>query len=284
MLIVGDLGFGVIDDFKNEFPDNFINSGIAEQNMLGMAAGMAYSGYKVFIYSIANFPTFRAFEQIRNELSYHKLDVTIISVGSGLSYGVAGYSHFAVEDLSIMRSLPNFRIYSPASEIELGLSFYDSLDYCGPKYIRIGKSKELEFHNSPNNLTLSNGYLVLHEGPDGLIIFLGTIADEVLKVYEKLLNSNLQFTIISVCRVSPLDMSDIDFRNFEVIVTVEEHSAIGGLRTIIIEELFAEKYQGKFLSFNTNIQSYLDVGDQTFLREKCGLDAKHIFNVIMSSF
>ena len=106
-LIVGDLGFSVIEPFADRFPDRFINAGVAEQNMLGFAAGMASEGYHVFVYSIANFPTFRCAEQIRNDVDYHQLPVTIVSVGGGLAYGNLGYSHHAVQDYGLMRLFPN---------------------------------------------------------------------------------------------------------------------------------------------------------------------------------
>ena len=118
-LIVADIGFGVIEPFAKNFPKNFINVGVSEQNMAGMAAGIASEGYKVFIYSIANFSTFRCAEQIRNDIDYHKLNVTIVSVGAGVSYGSQGYTHHALQDYSLMRSFPNMEIISPSNNQEL---------------------------------------------------------------------------------------------------------------------------------------------------------------------
>ena len=118
ILITGDLGYGVVDQFAEELPKQFINFGINEQSMMSAAAGMAKVGFKPFVYSIGNFPTFRCLEQVRNDVCYMNLDVTIVAVGAGLAYGTAGYSHHLVEDISALSALPNLRIYSPADGLE----------------------------------------------------------------------------------------------------------------------------------------------------------------------
>ena len=138
-LVVGDLGYGVTEPFENQFPNRFLNVGIAEQNMIGFAAGLARSGYKVFVYSIANFPTFRCLEQIRNDLCYEQLDVTVVSVGAGFSYGVLGYSHFAIEDIGIMRTLPNMQVLSPSDSNEVRSLLKYAISTESPKYLRLGK-------------------------------------------------------------------------------------------------------------------------------------------------
>ena len=107
-LLVADIGYGVVEEFQNKYPDRFLNVGVAEQNMTGIAAGLAAEGYHVFTYSIANFPTFRCAEQIRNDIDYHNLPVTVVSVGGGVAYGNLGYSHHAVQDYGLMRMMPNF--------------------------------------------------------------------------------------------------------------------------------------------------------------------------------
>ena len=138
VLMVGDLGYSVIEPFQKEFPDRFFNAGIAEQNMMGMAAGLASEGYRVFAYSIANFPTFRCAEQIRNDVAYHGLPVTIVSVGGGLVYGNLGYSHHALQDYALMRVLPGMQILAPGDPWEVNLCLDLSLSYEGPSYLRLG--------------------------------------------------------------------------------------------------------------------------------------------------
>lgn len=148
-LIVGDLGYSVIEPFADEFPDRFINAGVAEQNMTGLAAGMASEGYHVFTYSIANFPTFRCAEQIRNDVAYHQLPVTVVSVGGGLAYGSLGYSHHAVQDYALMRTLPKMLIAAPGDPMEVRACMRYLVANPGPSYLRLGKAGEPNFHAGP---------------------------------------------------------------------------------------------------------------------------------------
>lgn len=145
-LIVGDLGYNVIEPFADRFPDRFVNAGVAEQNMTGLAAGMASEGYHVFTYSIANFPTFRCAEQIRNDVDHHRLPVTVVAVGGGVSYGALGYSHHAVQDYALMRSMPNMVIASPGDPLETRACLRWLVANPGPSYLRLGKAGEPQFH------------------------------------------------------------------------------------------------------------------------------------------
>ncbi|CAG2148853.1 transketolase family protein [Cupriavidus numazuensis] len=145
-LIVGDLGYSVIEPFADRFPDRFINAGVSEQNMTGLAAGMASEGYHVFTYSIANFPTFRCAEQIRNDIAYHRLPVTVVAVGGGLAYGALGYSHHAVQDYALMRSMPNMLIAAPGDPLETQACMRYLIANPGPSYLRLGKAGEPKFH------------------------------------------------------------------------------------------------------------------------------------------
>jgi transketolase len=145
-LIVGDLGFSVVEPFAERFPDRFINAGVAEQNMMGLAAGMASEGYHVFVYSIANFPTFRCAEQIRNDVDYQQLPVTVVAVGGGLAYGALGYSHHAVQDYALMRTMPNMLIAAPGDPLETRACIRYLVANPQPSYLRIGKAGEPKFH------------------------------------------------------------------------------------------------------------------------------------------
>lgn len=145
-LVVGDLGFSVVEPFAERFPDRFINAGVAEQNMMGLAAGMASEGYHPFVYSIANFPTFRCAEQIRNDVAYHKLPVTVVAVGGGLAYGNLGYSHHAVQDYGLMRLLPNMLIAAPGDPMEVKACLRYLVAHPQPSYLRLGKNGEPNFH------------------------------------------------------------------------------------------------------------------------------------------
>lgn len=145
-LVVGDLGYSVVEPFADQFPDRFINAGVAEQNMTGLAAGMASEGYHVFTYSIANFPTFRCAEQIRNDVDYHRLPVTVVAVGGGVAYGALGYSHHAVQDYALLRSFPNTLIAAPGDPMEVRACMRYLVSHPQPSYLRLGKAGEPCFH------------------------------------------------------------------------------------------------------------------------------------------
>ncbi len=147
-LVVGDLGYNVVEQFADRFPDRFINAGVAEQNMTGLAAGMASEGFHVFTYSIANFPTFRCAEQIRNDVDYHKLPVTVVAVGGGLAYGALGYSHHAVQDYALMRCFPNMLIAAPGDPMEVRACMRYLVAHPQPSYLRLGKAGEPNFHSA----------------------------------------------------------------------------------------------------------------------------------------
>ena len=163
-LIVGDLGFGVIEPFLKSFPNRFLNVGISEQNMAGIAAGIASEGFHVFIYSIANFSTFRCAEQIRNDIDYHRYNVTVVSVGAGVSYGSQGYTHHALQDYSLMRSFPNMEIVSPSCNEELS----SSMDYIfknpGPKYLRLDKDDIIHKLPVKNKILKSGEWVLIKKG------------------------------------------------------------------------------------------------------------------------
>jgi transketolase len=165
-LIVGDLGYSVVEPFANRFPDRFINAGVAEQNMMGLAAGMASEGYQPFVYSIANFPLFRCAEQIRNDVDYHRLPVTIVSVGGGLAYGNLGYSHHAVQDYALMRIMPSTVIAAPGDPMEVRACLRYLSAHPQPGYLRLGKAGEPSFHLEVPELALG-GWLELQPGAAG---------------------------------------------------------------------------------------------------------------------
>jgi transketolase len=146
VLMVGDLGYSVVEPFADRFPDRFINAGVAEQNMMGVAAGMASEGMHVFVYSIGNFPTFRCAEQLRNDVDYHRLPVTVVSVGGGLAYGNLGYSHHTVQDYALLRAMPNLLLAAPGDPMEVRACVRYLVANPQPSYLRLGKAGEPSFH------------------------------------------------------------------------------------------------------------------------------------------
>ncbi|MEI7560913.1 MAG: transketolase C-terminal domain-containing protein [Actinomycetes bacterium] len=279
MLIVGDLGYGVIEEFEKRFPNQFINAGVAEQNMIGMAAGLAKMGYKVFVYSIANFPTFRCLEQIRNDIAYHNLDVSIVAIGAGFSYGTLGYSHHAVEDLAIMRSIPGLKIYSPCDPNKVEECFIDSLKTNGPKYFRLGKNGEPEIKNMAPIFDNS----ILDQTSNKLIISTGAITSEAYSAKAKLKLKGIQIDVLAVNIIKPFHLKKDQIKKYDQIYVLEEHSIIGGLGSCVIEELQAMEISipVKLIAIPDNVEHL--TGSQTFLRKHFGLDAETIANLIEES-
>src|SRR5688500_14621230 len=172
-LIVGDLGYSVIEPFAEQFKDRFLNAGIAEQNMTGLAAGLAQTGFNVFTYSIANFPTIRCLEQIRNDVCYHRANVKVVSVGAGLAYGSLGYSHHAVQDLDCLRSLPGMLVATPCDPLETKAFVEYLCGHDGPAYLRLGKAKEPVVHAPRPKIIHAPAIVPVREGSGRAILACG---------------------------------------------------------------------------------------------------------------
>jgi transketolase len=280
MLIVGDLGYGVVDEFARALPDQFLNAGVAEQNMVGMAAGLATSGYRVFVYSIANFPTLRALEQIRNDVCYHDLNVTIVSVGAGVSYGTLGYSHHAVEDISIMRALPNMRVLCPADSLEAKAAVHDVLAHSGPAYVRLGKSGEPIIHvEIPTTLTCP---IRIGTGSDVLLIGTGAVVAECVEAAKILAKSGLSVGTLSCPTVKPMDTTWLnDVPQTVFLVTVEEHTLDGGFGSAVLEQTNALSRPRRVLRIGLKNRFQSQVGSQGYLRSLHGLDAAQIAETVL---
>ena len=281
ILITGDLGFGVFDDFAERFPNQFINAGISEQNMTSMACGLALEGCKVFTYSIGNFSTLRCLEQIRNDVCYHDANVTVVTVGAGFSYGQLGVSHFATEDISIIRALPNISILSPCDPWETDLLLKQTKSIKGPKYLRIDKTNantkigELKY-GIPRKCS---------EGKDAIIFATGGIVKEALKVAEELKHLNIGIQVYSVHTIKPLNLDFIkdDIKDIENIFTLEEHTINGGLGSAISEIIFEYcKNVNVFKRFGIDDQFPSIVGDQNYLKRFHKLDSISISKAIIN--
>lgn len=274
-LAVGDLGYGVVDEFARHLPHQFLNAGVAEQNMVSTAAGLASTGYKVFVYSIANFPTLRALEQIRNDVCYHGCNVTIVSVGAGLAYGTLGYTHHAVEDISILRALPGLRIISPADAWEARAAVHESLRHHGPTYVRLGKSGESDLHSQlPSMLSMP---FRLREGRDLTIVGVGAIVNECLSAADILKANRIEATVISAPTLKPLDIGPLlEGAPGVPLVTVEEHVLDGGFGTAVLEAINLEGVSAPLKRLGLRNDRLSDIGSVDYLRRLHGLDASGI--------
>jgi len=266
VLIVGDLGYNVIEPFSEKFPNRFFNAGICEQSMASMAAGMASEGHKVFIYSIANFPTFRCAEQIRNDICYHNLDVTIVSVGGGLAYGNLGYSHHAIQDYGLIRLFPEISILSPGDPIEVDKLFEYIMNETTPKYLRLRKSGETNYTNYNENISAGRWNKIIA----GKSIFLTT--GNGLEIAQRLRLENKKFSDFGIytCpiwgpKVSNLQVEQI--KQFEVVISVEDHLRDCGFGSWLNESCESNNVKNKLYN------SYLDksiigkVGSEDYLLE-----------------
>jgi transketolase len=279
MFLTGDLGFGVVENFERKFPKQFLNCGVAEQNMIGMAAGLASEGKRVFVYSIANFPTFRCLEQIRNDVCYHELPVTIVAIGSGFSYGSLGYTHQALEDISIMRSLPGLRILSPTDPNEVKECLDLIISDPKPTYLRLGK-------NGENNLTSEMGRHIeklnfYNKNRKCLVITTGSISEECMTAVEKLnYVSENTFCFSTLTQLKPLTIKKEEIQNFEFVVTVEEHSVVGGLGSIINDFIISNNLKMNVLNIGSPDKIMHQIGSTHYLRSHYGLDSQSLFNKI----
>lgn len=236
MVLTGDLGYAVFEPFIKEFPDKFINVGIAEQNMIGMGAGLALSGKKVFVYSITPFATARPMEQIRMDICYHKLQVRIIGTGAGLSYGTLGPSHHGTEDLALMRSMPNMTVTAPADRFELAQIMEAGMEMDGPLYIRMGRSKEPDIHAAEPKLEIGKGIEVCSKGDDFAIIACGNMVWTAVEAAKKLGALGKNGRVISMHTIKPIDgRLVLKLGKAMPIFTLEEHSVVGGLGSAVAE-------------------------------------------------
>lgn len=276
-LVVGDLGFSVVEDFANLFPKRFLNTGIAEQNMIGVAAGLAKEGYNVYVYSIGNFPTLRCMEQIRYDVAYHSLSVKIVSVGAGYAYGSLGASHHATEELGMMRTIPNMIICSPCDPVEAKSVTTISANYNGPMYLRLGKAGEAIVHKE-NIMNLQIGDLlpIKINSEKKVLLASGSILDYAVKY---MIVENIKSDIYSVLFVKPLNVKQIKeiAEQYSEIIVLEEHQKSCGIGSAIIEQI-SDLYAYGVLPIYPRIKRiaiddkfYSISGSQDYLREKAGL-------------
>ena len=283
-LVVGDLGFGVVEPFAKRFPSRYVNPGVAEQNMTGIAAGMAMSGKVVFTYSIGNFPTLRCLEQIRNDVCYHSADVKIVSVGGGFSYGSLGMSHHATEDLAIMRALPRMTVVAPGDPVEAAAATRALAAMPGPAYLRLGRAGEPIVHQGPISFTIGKA-ITVREGTDVTLIATGGILEQAMVAADQLAARGVQTRVLSMHTIKPLDTDAVLKAASETgaIATLEEHSILGGLGGAVAEVL-AEHAPWKipFTRIGMDSTFVSKAGDQEYLRDMFGLSAPAVVNRLLA--
>ena len=285
VLIVGDLGFGVVTPFMEQLPQQFVNAGVAEQNMTGLAAGMALSGKIVFTYSIANFPVLRCLEQIRNDVCYHNANVRIVPVGGGMAYGSLGPSHHATEDLAVMRVMPTLVVLAPGDPVETRLAVKALVEHQGPAYLRLGRAGEEVVHVDEPVFEIGKAICV-RQGDDATLISTGGMLHDTMAAANVLSEQGLQARVLSMHTVKPLDIEAVlrAARETPAIFTIEEHSIIGGLGGAVAEVLMEAIQRPRvFKRIGLDGQFSSLVGTQEFLREHYGCDAAGIIRSVLQT-
>jgi transketolase len=284
VLLSGDIGNKLFDPVKLVDDSRFYNCGIAEANMMGVAAGMALSGLRPIVYTITPFTTTRCFEQIRVDVCYHKAPVIIVGTGSGLSYAELGPTHHSLEDIAILRSLPGMRVVAPCDANELRSVLREALNDNAPTYIRIGKKGETKIYPEPPKLKIGKS-LVVAAGSDVALICAGTLMGEVIRAAEILKEKGISVEVISMHSIKPLDtdyLMDAQSR-FKIIASVEEHGLIGGLGGAISEWRSNGNHSVKHVMFGTPDEFMHEVGSQDYARNKYGLTCKSIVERIQQA-
>lgn len=275
-LICGDLGYSVLEAFSSKFPNRYVNAGVAEQNMTGIAAGLAMTGKVVFTYSIANFPIMRCLEQIRNDVCYHNLNVKIVAVGGGLAYGSHGYTHHGVEDLAVMSAMPNMTVVAPGDPVEARAAAAALASTPGPAYLRIGKAGEPTLHDNPIDFKIGKA-IQIRDGKDITIITTGGMLGTAVEAVRQLSSEGYSVHLLSMHTIVPIDAQAIQqaARQTSAILTVEEHG-FGGLGTATAEVLAVASAGVPFYPLRLERAPIKRAGGQNDLRAAQGLDATGI--------
>ena len=270
-LIINDLGFNVVEPFQKKFPNKFFNAGVSEQNMMGMSAGIASEKAHVFVYSIANFSTFRCAEQIRNDIDYHNLPVTIVSVGSGMGYGNLGYTHHALQDYSLMRTFPNILIISPGNNKELVSSLNYIVRNPQPSYLRLDKDDITIEINKQKRFNLKPGKLIkiLKGSKKDVIIVTGNVQKYAMEMQKKKYK-NYSIYSLPIWGMKMKNNFYNQIKNFKNIVTLENHFYDGGFASWISEILLLKKNKIKIIPNYISTKSINDVGSKDYLFKKYG--------------
>ena len=283
-LIVGDLGYNVVEPFQQLFPDRFLNIGIDEQNMVGVASGLAQNGYNVYIYSIANFPTLRCMEQIRYDVAYHNANVKIVSVGAGYAYGSLGASHHATEEMGMLRTIPNMVVCSPSDPFEANAITTISANYDGPMYLRLGKAGEKNVHEQDVILTIGDFCQYAESSTQNVLFVTGSIMDYAVNWVR---NNHIDTAIYSVPFVKPMNQKQLlsIVRKHNHVIVLEEHQMSCGLGSALIEQV-SDLYSLGEIDIMPTIRriaikdEFISVsGSQAYLRCKSGLVlSKNLFS------
>lgn len=275
VLLTGDLGYTVIEPFAERFPDRFFNVGVAEQNMVGVATGLAEAGYIPFVYSIATFAALRPYEFIRNGPIFHRLPVRIIGVGGGLEYGPAGTTHHAIEDVGVMRIQPGISVIAPADAAQAETALRATWNSSCPTYYRLGKD---EVNLVPGLLgRFESGHIeIVREGPDLVLLAMGPVAIDAVHAATTLARDGLECTVVVVASVNPPPVTDLVslLARFPLALTLEAHYVVGGLGSLVAEVIAEQGLHCRLIRSGVRETPGGITGSERFLLEHHGITAE----------
>jgi transketolase len=276
VLLTGDLGYMVLDVFSSRFPDRFFNVGVAEQNMVGMATGLAETGYIPFVYSIATFATLRPYEFIRNGPVLHDLPVRIVGVGGGFDYGFNGITHFALEDYAVMRAQPGLTVVAPADSAQARAAVHATRELTGPIYFRIGK------RGTPvpglNGRFALGAVQLIGEGSDVALITIGSVTREAQLAAEMLAEEGIAATVAVVSTFNPSPVEDLAelLGGMSLAISVETHYLNGGLGSLVAETIAERGLNTRLVRAGVDAVPRGLAGSQEFLEDRFGLSAQRL--------
>lgn len=286
VMLSGDIGNRLFDKFRAAHPSRFYNCGVAEQNMTGVAAGMAMSGMRPITYTITPFVTTRCLEQIRTDICYHDLPVMIVAVGAGLSYAGLGPTHHACEDIAFLRAIPNMAVICPGDAWEVRAAMRAALEREHPTYIRMGKRGEPKVHaETPETFRIGKA-LPISDGTDVCLLSTGTMLPDVIETAHLLSAQGISAQVVSFHTVKPLDTDFLaeTFARFCLVATIEEHSLIGGFGSAVAEWMADHAVvPRRFLRFGTPDLFFKQSGEQEYAREQLGLGVHHMAERILAA-
>lgn len=279
ILLTADLGFGIFNDLTTRFPDRFVNVGVAEQNMMGIATGLGLEGWTVFAYSIGNFPTLRCLEQVRNDAAYHEVNVNIVASGGGFTYGALGMSHHATEDLSIMRALPGVTAVAPCDAFESRAATRALSRSAGVGYLRIEKGVPYSTEADGGAFEIGKARTI-RSGSDLCIVASGGVVGEALKAADILSGESVSCSVVSMHTLSPLDETLVAqaASRHRALVTLEENTIYGGLGGAVAEVIAERGAAVRFMRIGLPGAYSSIVGDQDYLRDKYGISAQAVID------
>jgi transketolase len=286
VMLSGDIGNRLFDKFKDAHPQRFLNCGVAEQNMMGLAAGLAMSGKRPVVYTITPFVTTRCLEQIRTDVGYHEAPVTIVAVGAGLAYSGLGPTHHACEDIAFLRAIPNMQVVCPGDAWEVRAALRAAIASGRPCYIRMGKKGEPVIHKGiPEGFAIGRATTVA-EGKDVCLLSTGNMLPEAIDAAHHLAERNVSSRVVSFHTVKPLDGACLAeaFSRYKAVVTIEEHSLIGGFGSAVAEWVIDNGVKPQcLLRIGTPDAFFKKSGEQEYAREQLGLTGHQIAGRVLEA-